>query len=101
MDNTTQYKDLPEFLAKHNAKNENNDGANKSSTHTRIPDKELQIYGASYIIPKEDLPQFYKLYGEHVFEKKKMEYLTERQLETISISDTIMMWTLVNIHKIM
>ena len=82
MDNTTQYKDLPEFLAKHNAKSDKNDGANISSTHTRIPDKTLQIYGGSYIIPREDLPQFYKLYGEHVFEKKKMEYLTERQLET-------------------
>ena len=28
MDNTTQYKDLPEFLAKHNAKSDKNDGAN-------------------------------------------------------------------------
>ena len=82
MDNTTQYKDLPEFLAKHNAKSDKNDGANISSTHNRMQDKTLQIYGGSYIIPREDLPQFYKLYGEHVFEKKKMEYLTERQLET-------------------
>ena len=84
MDNTTQYKDLPEFLAKHNAKSDKHDGANMSSTHThaRIPNKELNVYGGSYIIPREDLPQFYKLYGEHVFEKKKMEYLTERQLET-------------------
>ena len=82
MDNTTQYKDLPEFLAKHNAKSDKNDGANILSTHNRIPDKELNVFGGSYIIPREDLPQFYKLYGEHVFEKKKMEYLTERQLET-------------------
>lgn len=77
MINTSQYKDLTEFLIKHNAKNDKN----VSPTHTRIGDKELNIYPGSYIIPKEDLQTFYALYYDHVFIKKKKEYLTERQLE--------------------
>ena len=75
---TSQYKDLTEFLIKHNAKNDKN----ISPTHTRIGDKELNIYAGSYIIPKEDLSTFYALYYDHVFVKKKREYLTEKQLET-------------------
>ena len=83
MTSSSQFKDLNEFLAKHSAKNtEGNkvsDGA--SLTHTRIPDKDLNIYGGSYIIPKEELPLFYNLYYESIFEKKRREYLTEKQLE--------------------
>ena len=82
MDHPTQFKDLYEFLAKHNAKSEQREGVVILSTHNRIGDKELNVFGASYIIPREDLPQFYKLYAQHVFENKKLEYLTERQLET-------------------
>jgi len=77
---TSQFKDLNEFLSKHSAKNELINRTNISPTHTRIPDKTLNIYGGSYIIPSEELPLFYKLYYENVFIKKKMEYLTERQL---------------------
>lgn len=71
---TSQFKDINEFLAKHCTK----DG---QSTHTRIPDKALNIYGGSYIIPREDLETFYKLYTDYVFTKKKKEYLTEKQME--------------------
>jgi P4 family phage/plasmid primase-like protien len=74
---TSQYKDLNEFLAKHNAKNDKN----LTPTHTRIGDKELNIYPGSYIIPKEDLNTFYGLYYDYVFVKKRKEYLTEKQLE--------------------
>jgi P4 family phage/plasmid primase-like protien len=77
MTNSSQFKDLSEFLAKHSAKNEKG----QSSTHTRIPDKDLNIYAGSYIIPKEDLPLFYNLYYDNVFNKKRKEYLTEKQLE--------------------
>jgi len=77
MSATSQFKDLNEFLAKHSAKNEKG----QVSTHTRIPDKELNIYAGSYIIPKEDLQTFYKLYYESIFIKKRREYLTEKQLE--------------------
>ena len=77
MTSPSRYKDLNEFLAKHSAKNEKG----QVCTHTRIPDKESNIYPGSYIIPKEDKEQFYKLYYESIFEKKRREYLTERQLD--------------------
>jgi len=73
----SQFKDLSEFLAKHSAKS--NSGV--VPTHTRIPSKELNIYGGSYVIPKEELKIFYELYYDHIFVKKKKEYLTEKQLE--------------------
>jgi P4 family phage/plasmid primase-like protien len=78
INSSSQFKDLNEFLAKHSAKNESGD---VKATHTRIPDPKLNIYGGSYIIPKESLHTFYKLYYEHVFVKKRKEYLTERQFE--------------------
>jgi P4 family phage/plasmid primase-like protien len=78
MASTSHFKDLNEFLVKHNAKN--NNSAN-GLTHTRIPSKELNIFGGSYIIPKEELDIFWKLYYEHIFVNKKKEYLTEKQLE--------------------
>jgi hypothetical protein len=77
MSSSSQFKDLNEFLAKHSAKHDKGQVA----THTRIPDKELNIYAGSYIIPKEELPLFYSLYYESIFVKKRREYLTEKQLE--------------------
>ena len=74
---STDYKDLNEFLSKHNAKNDKNG----ESTHTRIPDKDMNIYAGSYVIPKEALQTFYKLYVDHIFVKNRKEYLTEKQLE--------------------
>jgi P4 family phage/plasmid primase-like protien len=80
MVNTSQYKDLSEFLAKHNAKNNTNTN-NSTITHTRIPDANLNIFAGSYIIPKEELDTFYSLYYTHIFDRKCKEYLTEKQLE--------------------
>ena len=82
MTTPSQFKELNDFLAKHSAKNVSNSNGSLSISHTRIPDKELQIYAGAYIIPKEDLPTFYNLYYEYVFEKKRKEYLTERQLDS-------------------
>jgi len=79
---SVQYKDLNDFLAKHNANLEKKDGINTVLTHTRIPDKTLNIYGGSYIISKEDESDFWKLYYSAVFVNKKLEYLTEKQLDT-------------------
>ena len=81
MNAPSQFKDLNEFLAKHSAKNEQKVGEASCSTHTRIPDKELNIYPGSYIIPREELDTFYRLYYESVFIKQRKEYLTERQLD--------------------
>ena len=77
MINTSQFKELNEFLAKHSAKQTKD----QSPTHTRIPNDELNIRGGAYIIPNEELPLFHKLYYEHIFVNKKKEYLTEKQLE--------------------
>ena len=78
---SSQFKDLNEFLAKHSAKNSGVEN-NSLYTHTRIPDKELNIYPGCYVIPKEELSTFYGLYYEKIFEKKQKEYLTEKQLES-------------------
>lgn len=72
------YRDLNEFLSKHSCKS---DAANRAAiTHTRIGDKESNIYGGSYSIPQEELPQFYELYCQKIFGRKQKEYLTEKQL---------------------
>ena len=47
-------------------------------THTKIGNKELNIYGGSYNIT--DLPLFWDKYYHHVFEAKNKEFLTEKQL---------------------
>jgi len=78
---SSKFKDLNEFLANHSAKNNTNQSENITYTHTRIPDKTLNIYPGSYIIPKEELQTFYSLYYEKIFVNKQKEYLTERQLE--------------------
>ena len=81
--NTSQFKDLNEFLAKHSAKNEPKPNGTAVCTHTRIPDKELNIYAGSYIIPKEDLSTFYSLYYDSIFVKKRKE-----RWKIISIDNT-------------
>ena len=52
---------------------------NKPSTHTRIPDKDLNIYGGSYSFENEK--EFYEILNDHLFVKKQKEYLTEKQIE--------------------
>jgi hypothetical protein len=55
---------------------------NSIITHTRIADKDANIYGGAYTIPKEELPVFHKLYYQHVFVNNRAEYLTEKQMDT-------------------
>ena len=69
------YSSLTDFLIKHNAK----DNLDKKSTHNKIPGD--KIYAGSYVIDSSERDTFYKLYLEHVFTNKKLEYLTERQIE--------------------
>ena len=75
--NNSQFPDLNTFLSNHNA-NDTKPGV--KNTHTRIPDSTLNIHPGSYYIPKEELPLFHSIYYEHIFVKKRKEYLTERQL---------------------
>ena len=76
---TSQFKDLNDFLSKHNAKNDKS----LAITHTRIGDKDLSIFAGAYSIPKEELHVFHSLYYDSVFVKKRKEYLTEKQLENV------------------
>jgi P4 family phage/plasmid primase-like protien len=48
-------------------------------THTRIPDKSLNVMGGAFTIPQEELQTFYNKYYEHVFINAKQEFLTEKQ----------------------
>ena len=79
MEVSYQFKDLNDFLAKHI--NVKSDKGTSNITHTRIADKEANIYGGAYTIPKEELTIFHKLYYQHVFVNKRTEHLTEKQLE--------------------
>lgn len=69
------FSNLADFLLAHKCPK------GQKATHTRIPDKDLNIYGGSYLIPPSDLPEFQRLYCDHVFKQGKKEYLTECQLE--------------------
>lgn len=48
-----------------------------NSTHTRIPDKELNIYGGNFAFTDEE--QFYEALYNHIFIQGKKEFLTEKQ----------------------
>jgi hypothetical protein len=71
-------KDLSDFMTKHSICN-NNNNENLEVTHTRIGNKDQNIYGGKFHIPPSDLPLFFRLYYEDIFIKKKKEYLTEKQ----------------------
>ena len=79
---SSHYNDLNDFLTKHYAKVDTSSTTNttKTHTHTRIKSTELNISGGSFIIEKDELPTFRRLYYEHVFVKNRKEYLTEKQL---------------------
>ena len=69
------FSNLADFLLAHKCPK------GQKATHTRIPDNSLGIYGGSFLIPPADLPEFQRLYCDHVFRQGKKEYLTECQLE--------------------
>lgn len=71
-----QASSLDQFLR-------NNKCDDRSSiTNTRIPDKNLGIYGGKYCIPEEKIDEFHKLYHKKVFINGELEYLTEKQLDS-------------------
>ena len=77
---TNRFKDLNDFLKGHTIK-KGETGDDRPITHTKIGSRALKIYGGCYHIPDEDKPEFYRHYYSHIYEKKKMEYLTETQVE--------------------
>lgn len=78
---SSHYIDLNDFLTKHNNNKNKTNGITKNISHTRIGDKDLNIFAGAFCIEKEELPVFYRLYYEHVFVKNRKEYLTEKQLD--------------------
>ena len=57
----------------------------KKHTHTRIPNKHMNVYGGSYYIDDELMSEFWNHYYNKIYVKKKYEYLTEKQLQGESI----------------
>lgn len=55
-------------------------------THTRIGDKDGDIYGGSYYIPDTSVNEFNRLYFQDIIKKNKKEYLTENQFHDNSAS---------------
>jgi len=76
MDN--QVLSLRQFLEQHKCKG----STGTSSTHTRIPDRDLNIYAGAYIINENDREDFKVVYCDKVFKNKQQEFLTETQLST-------------------
>ena len=74
----SQVGSLYQFLEEHKCIK----GQNIASTHTRIPDKQLNIYAGAYVIPDEDMDIFKRVYCEKVFKNSDEEFLTEAQLPT-------------------
>lgn len=58
-------------------------GSDSMPTNTRIggKDEDRDVYGASYVIPDHEYLQFLDLYYNAVFNHKRKEYLTEKQLD--------------------
>lgn len=71
---STHPKTLYQFLEEHKCKE------NDKSTHTRIPNRDLNIRGGSYSMSEKNLEIFKNLYCKKVFINKQQEYLTEAQL---------------------
>jgi P4 family phage/plasmid primase-like protien len=73
--NNSKTSKFNEYLKSHTTKKD------QTYTHTRIGDKDSNIYGGSYYIDPKKLEEFWSKYYSHVFEKGNAEYLTEKQLE--------------------
>ena len=71
-DTTLSSKKYEDFIKKSKVEKGN------KFTHTRIPDKNMGVYGGLYDINYND--NFWNLYYNHVFKSKNKEYLTEKQV---------------------
>lgn len=58
-----------------------NEDKTTPSTHTRMPDKDLNIYPGKYNVSNEDQKEFYDALYEYTIVNGKKEYLTEKQQE--------------------
>ena len=78
MATSNRFQNLNEFLKAH--KIPKNDQGATAVTHTRIGSTNINVYGGSYHIPDDSKLEFHRHYYKQVLEKKKPEYLTEKQL---------------------
>ena len=78
MATSNRFRNLNEFLKAH--KIPKNDQGATTVTHTRIGSTNINVYGGSYHIPDDSKSEFHRHYYKQVLEKKKPEYLTEKQL---------------------
>jgi phage/plasmid-associated DNA primase len=69
---------MEKYLAKFS---KNNFEGQFVSTHTRIADKEFNIYGGSFCIQNKDKEEFWEKYYKQVIENNEDSYLTEKQDE--------------------
>jgi len=53
----------------------------RKATNTRIPNQKLGNIGGTYFIPDEEYSKFLDIYAQDVFQKGKIEHLTEIQRE--------------------
>jgi P4 family phage/plasmid primase-like protien len=77
-----KYKNFTDCLKKNNKSNKTEGSESSSPTHTRIGDRDKNIYAGSYSIQHNEWNTFMSLYWSDVVEKNKTEYLTEKQLST-------------------
>ena len=70
---SNQVWSLTQFLEEHKCRG-------STATHTRIPDRNLNIYAGAYIINDEDKEDFKTVYCDKVFVNEQQEFLTEAQL---------------------
>ena len=66
---------LSRFLNDHITKDKTN------ATHTRIGNKELNVFPGKFLIPQGQLGRFFKLYYQDIVKGSKQEYLTEKQMD--------------------
>ena len=78
MEQTRTYKNFKEFYFAHLIKQGNPDKL--VSTHTRIGNKDLNIFAGNLHIPAEELQLFHELYYDWIFVKGNCEHLTEKQM---------------------
>jgi len=74
-----KYHNLEDLLRKNKCPKD------KKHTHTRIPNKNLNVFGGSYYIEDSIMPEFWHHYHTKVWKKGLFEYLTERQITGESV----------------
>lgn len=74
----SSYANLYDFLKNHTITKQ----SEKTSTNTRIRDDNTSTKGGNYHISDAEYDTFLDLFKRDIFDKKKKEFFTEKQLET-------------------